>query len=240
MHLLSFKEGRIERKTATLHFFTCQRVWDRAPNPNVSYLFKCKICANNSLQSSFYAVSNLGKHLEKHQEVAEWLELHKKKQNRFKEVVIDENLWRFLTYFLSSNLALTELRNKHFLGIVLSSIKCPSYEQLRYRLLKVVLAKLMEVIQNRFNSAIYVTLITDIWSNRLNTRFLGLAACCTYIDSRKEMLVMDLQEIEERASAEVLREKIEEIVNKFAFDKSKIKGIHSLLIIHLNLTISFG
>lgn len=55
-------------------------------------------------------------------------------------------------------------------------------------------------------------------------RFLALAASCSYIDSSRELIVLDIKEMNYSATAEAIKECIESMVQQFDFDKLKIKG----------------
>lgn len=197
-------------------------------------MFRCKICLEedeNVMRDSqlykapYHDGSNLTKHLSRHPRVASWLKKHNKSINRVKECLIDQNMWTFLTYFLSSNMSITEMRKKEFQKLVSLTVKCPSYETLRNKLLDVVLKRLFDLIEIRLSVATVITLITDLWTNSMNTRFLALAVSCTHLDTSKEIFVLDMREVSESATAENIKEHIESMINQFNFDKSKIIGL---------------
>ena len=55
------------------------------------------------------------------------------------------------------------------------------------------------------------------------TDFIALAALIVDQDWNKEFLILDMKEMEGKHNAENVQNAIEKIVNKFDFDKSKIK-----------------
>lgn len=58
----------------------------------------------------------------------------------------------------------------------------------------------------------------------------GLAANLINISMDKDLLVLEMDELVDGNSAENIKKSIEKIINKFSFDKYKIKGISLFLI----------
>lgn len=203
------------------------RIRNEPPSDGVNLIFCCKIC-NASLRSPFKDVSNLHKHLLKHEDYREWYQRYEKFMNKVNRCVIDKNMWCFLSYFISSNVSLNEMRNKTFIQLVSNTTKCPSYTQLRHKLLNSVLEKMFDIINIKLDQASSVTLITDLWTNNFKTRFIALAAACLNHDFTRELIVLDMSEISHTSSAENIQTEIENMVNRFNFDKSKIKGTDSV------------
>ena len=57
------------------------------------------------------------------------------------------------------------------------------------------------------------------------TFFIGLGAQLINSCFEKELLILGMAELTEGHSAERIKESIENIVNKYNFDKSKVKGL---------------
>ena len=68
------------------------------------------------------------------------------------------------------------------------------------------------------------------------TFFIGLDAQLINSCFEKELLILGMAELTEGHSAERIKESIENIVNKYDFDKSKVKG---LKIIFFNISWHF-
>lgn len=85
-----------------------------------------------------------------------------------------------------------------------------------------VLEKLMSFLSSKLNNAETVTLIVDIWTNKINADFIALAACYTDKNFFKQIHVIGMMRMPGSHCAENIKQGIEEIVNKYDFDKSKI------------------
>ena len=83
---------------------------------------------------------------------------------------------------------------------------------------------LFQAIQSKLRNSQFVFLITDLWTDFQMTDFIALAALIVDQDWNKEFLILDMKEMEGKHNAENVQIAIEKIVNKFDFDKSKIKG----------------
>lgn len=75
--------------------------------------------------------------------------------------------------------------------------------------------------------AISIALMPDGWKQpSLTLEFLGLGAFIINKSFEKRLLVLGLTDISRGHTAEKTREAIENIVNRYNFDKSKIRGIY--------------
>ena len=83
---------------------------------------------------------------------------------------------------------------------------------------------LFQAIQSKLRNSQFVFLMTDLWTDFQMTDFIALAALIVDQDWNKEFLILDMKEMEGKHNAENVQNAIEKIVNKFDFDKSKIKG----------------
>ena len=81
-----------------------------------------------------------------------------------------------------------------------------------------------KIIDSELSKAKTISLITDIWTNKIMADYLALA--CIYIDKnyKEKMLVLGLSEMDGSHNAENIKIVIEKIINNYAFDKRKIKS----------------
>ena len=103
-----------------------------------------------------------------------------------------------------------------------ATINLPSYWTFRHTLLPSVLDKVTARIESRLKSADTICLITDIWTNRNNTDFIALGASFTdkYFD--RDILVISMIPMKGKHTAENIKICIEEMINQYDFDKTKI------------------
>ena len=166
----------------------------------------------------------MSKHLRIHPQTKAWVDAHAKHTKRFSECIINKPLFHFLLVFIGSSLPVNILREEKFVSFVNLTINCPSPEYLRNTLLESVLSKLLNRIQKKLRQAISISLMIDLWSNRVMTGYIGLGAVCTFSDGHRELMILDLQAVTEKHTAENVKIEIENMVNSFDFDKSKLNG----------------
>ena len=92
-----------------------------------------------------------------------------------------------------------------------------------------MIKQVKKVITEKLNKATVVNLIVDIWSNSQMTDFMGLAAMLLNDNFEKECFVIGLERMPRSHNAENIKATIENIVNKYEFDKTKISGKNSIL-----------
>jgi hypothetical protein len=95
--------------TPILNFFDFQDKFKKPPTENIKY--KCKICETYQT-SKFGKTTNLNKHLKTHDEYKKWHGLYQKHGKRFVDTKLDSNTLTLIKYFIASNTALSELKNK--------------------------------------------------------------------------------------------------------------------------------
>ena len=106
----------------------------------------------------------------------------------------------------------------------LLSFKLPCGRTFTDSILPEVLEKVYTSINEKLIDAEYITLISDIWTNRQMHDFMGLAACITSSSFKREMLVLGMMIMPGNHCAENIQEAIEKLVNKYDFDSTKIIG----------------
>lgn len=67
-----------------------------------------------------------------------------------------------------------------------------------------------------------VTLIIDLWTNKSGSDFIAIGASLMYNKFSREIIVLNMKRMTKSHTAEAIKESVEEIINDFDFDKSKI------------------
>ncbi len=142
--------------------------------------------------------------------------------------VIDEQHLLLAKYFISSNTSLCELANPFLKKLLGNALKLPGVFSFRNTVLPSLMNSLYTLLGARLNEAESICLIVDIWTNNVNSDFIGLAAVITDPKLSRELHVIDMMRMPGPHSAEVIKFSIEHMVNKYDFDKSKIKGLQAL------------
>jgi hypothetical protein len=88
-------------------------------------------------------------------------------------------------------------------------------DHLRNTLLPDVVNKINKKIEEKLKTALSVSIIFDLWSNKMNTPFIGVAAA-------RETIILGTKKIEGTHSAENVKMHLESIVNQFDFNKNTI------------------
>ena len=83
--------------------------------------------------------------------------------------------------------------------------------------------KLHHLFTLKMNKADSICLITDIWTSRSNSDFIALAAVLCHGNS-KELIIIGLDRMKGPHCAENIQLSIEDMINKYQIDKSKIVG----------------
>ena len=195
--------------TAILHFYEFAQTFCEQTDENIT--FKCKICEKN-YQAVLARTTNLNKHLKTHDLLDEWFKEYETYKQPKKTVIDDTNL-KLIKYFISSNVALKELKNK-WLRELISVEVLPGPHSFRKRILPEVYKRLRQEIELRLKEASSICLLTDLWCNFQNTDFIGICATLMYPSFEKEILVIDMMKmLGKKHSAENIKSAIESMVN---------------------------
>lgn len=159
---------------------------------------------------------------EKHRKIGLWIHNYDS-INKSNQEKVDIELLNIVKFFLKSNLSLTVFESKEFRDIV--KIKLNSKKSFQNEILPNVLDKVYSCINEKLNKAKVVSLIADIWSNSALQDFLAVAATITDENFNKECLVIGMIEMDCSHTAENIKSKVEIVMNRFDFDKSKIESI---------------
>lgn len=82
--------------------------------------------------------------------------------------------------------------------------------------------KFHTAVELKLTNALSVSLIVDIWTNRVNADFMGVGAnliCSTF---QTELIVIGMERMPGIHNAENIGLTIEKIINSYNFDKNKI------------------
>jgi hypothetical protein len=90
-----------------------------------------------------------------------------------------------------------------------------------------VLDVMFDQIQSKLRDSQNIVLITDGWTNKQMVEFLALGACLTHKDFRRECLIIGFVEMKNGHTSETVKRAVEEMIERFDFDKSKVKDIVS-------------
>ena len=88
----------------------------------------------------------------------------------------------------------------------------------------------MELIAEKCRTAIAISLIPDLWTNRQMWDFMGLGAQLSFKNGDRRLVILGMKRMTQKHNAEGIKDVIEEIVNEYQFNKQKIRGKY----IHLN------
>jgi hypothetical protein len=194
--------------TPILNFFEFAHTFCQETDENIS--FKCKIC-ERKYQAVIARTTNLNKHLKTHDLLDEWFKQYESYKQPKKTAIDDTNL-KLIKYFISSNVALKELKNK-WLRELISVELLPGPHSFRKRILPAVYEKLRQEIELRLKESSSICLLTDLWCNFQNTDFIGLCASLMYPSFEKEILVIDMMKmLGKKHSAENIKSAIESMV----------------------------
>ena len=195
--------------TPTLNFFEFVDQYAKLPEEKVS--FKCKIC-KTTFHSVIGKTGNLNKHLKTHESLDDWHNKYSAYNNRGENQIIDDKTLNLVKYFISSNSALKELKNK-WLRELISIEVLPGPDSFRKTSLPAVYRKMREEIAKRLNQASAICLLTDLWCNTQTSDFIGLCAVLTTPSFERELLTVDMIRMPgKRHTAENIKVAIEQMV----------------------------
>ena len=93
----------------------------------------------------------------------------------------------------------------------------------------------MDAINDKVDDSLIIALIVVMWSDPQMTSFMGLAWMITTNEFAIEYFVLWLEEMHGSQTTENVKKTIEDIVNKYTFDFSKIKGTVNIVREYMNI-----
>jgi hypothetical protein len=225
--LFIFKDGR-KLYSERLQFFSSLRVFDFSiKNVKTQTIdFQCKYC-NKKLQAHFGAIQNLSSHLPTHPDfLAKWLSFFEKKTGKKQ---LDDSTFDLVRAIISVNLPLAVLENENFAKCL--KMELTSVKTFRNSILPRVNKLMMEAIDIKLSNASSISLIVDIWTNKVFADFLALAALIVNEQDKAELLVLGMSPMNGIHTAESVKPAIENIVNSFNFNKNLAKSKLKLILL---------
>ena len=189
--------------------------------------FTCRLesCSSkNAVQ--LQDLNNLNKHLVKHEEFRCWYKSYlESKDNQNEQRELPSMLVRFLKWFIDSNLALAQVENELLFPFLHPDLKLPSQYTFRYKLIPSLLDAMVKEINSKCHNAAAISIIPDGWTGQFsNTEYMGVAAQLIDRNFRRENIFLGTVSMNNGHCAEQSQIAIQQIFNKYSFDKKKIIG----------------
>lgn len=184
--------------STVLQFYECETTYVNKPGKTEMVKFKCVICTR-TYRAKLGRTHNLNRHIKcDHKdkaEVVEWFNEYDKVNNKKKESDgLNESTMDLVRYFISSNAALSEFKNKHLRKILnKANIKMSSYRLFKNKILPDVMSELKSKIQFKLQSASTICLVTDIWTNNQMLDFISVSANLIFDNFEKEIIVLGIE-----------------------------------------------
>ena len=118
---------------------------------------------------------------------------------------------------------MNELENSFLRKLLVFNL--PSRKTFMSKILPQVSDNLTNRLKEKLKDAQSMCLIVDLWSNLSNQNYLALAVSVIFKDFSKEIRVIGMVPTNGSSNAESIKDCIEQIVNKYEFDKRKICGV---------------
>jgi len=214
--------NRSKKKTQITHFFTSKRVFKDYPKKNVEFICKEKGC---KLHEPFSDLSNLNKHFTNdHPIMKKWYELYSQK-NASQSKIISDSTFSLIKFFIASDTAFEQFKSPFLRDVLIKDLKMYSVDTFRYKILPAVLKALNERMEQKMDSAEFITIILEGWTGPFssNTEFVAVIAQTITESWNIECMVLGIVELKKGHSAEELKEGVESVINQFKIkNKSKI------------------
>ena len=136
-----------------------------------------------------------------------------------KHKYFDNSTLTLVKYFISSNASLVTLCNPHMLSLMKIDIPC-EHTFIR-TILPEIFANLEKGLESKLQDATCISLISDIWTTKGLIDFLAICISTSDLNFKREIIVLGMIQMPGRHAAENVKAAIEDLINKFEFDKSK-------------------
>ena len=126
-------------------------------------------------------------------------------------------------------MSIAQLNNPYLRACIHPNVRLYSPFTMRWVILPEVYKEMHLEIERKLQNCNWCTLIPDRWTGPFRqTEFLGLA--CQLINSsfEREIIILGMEVMNNGHSAEEVKKAIENIVNKYNFDKNNCKGKYKL------------
>ncbi|CAF1068143.1 unnamed protein product, partial [Brachionus calyciflorus] len=208
--------------TSYLHF---TRSIDETTSKKQKIIFDCIFC-EAKFKAILGATSNIKAHLERHIDVPgllNWFNEYNASNSLQNKKKINVMTIKLVKYFIASNSAFAELDSPHFRDLFqLANFETPCSKSFSEKILPEVFNMVNKKIDNKLNKALSICLICDIWTNKQMMDFLGIACNLTNENFEKEVIIVGMIKMHGKHNAENINIAIEDLINRFSFDKSLI------------------
>jgi hypothetical protein len=195
-------------------------LYEEKPQDQVEFF--CKIC-KKSKKNLIGKPGNLKKHLESHSESKEWVKAFTLWQGTPSITnKLDSSTINMVKFFLNSNIAVRSFQDKYLRREL--KLKLGKYA-LSKRVIPDVLKFMYKCVEERLQMCDHVHLITDIWTGASMSDFIALAAILTNNLLQKQFVILGMEQMEGRHTAENILVGVEKIANRFEFNKDKCDTI---------------
>jgi hypothetical protein len=199
-----------------LHFYKSIRCFNKITENDDKINFECKIC-NDKFISPFKDKSNLYKHLKHHKAYLDWKSAYDKCKNKIIKPRIGADTLLLIKFFVSSNVSHSSLENKYLRILLNKVIGTKSFDE---TILPAVYQKLRVKLEEKLHNAGDICLMSDIWTAKHNSDFIGLVTAVMNDNSIREIFVADMMRMPGNThNAENIKEAIETMVKQYFLNK---------------------
>ena len=142
--------------------------------------------------------------------------------HNYKKREISDELLQVVKFFISSNTSMKQLENPELRACF--QLKLPCQQTFVTTYMPQVLDKVYDEIGEQLASCDNVCLVTDIWTNKTMLDFMGLVACTIDAVFQRQFIVIGMCLMPGNHCAENIKKSIEQLVNRYSFNKKKIIG----------------
>jgi hypothetical protein len=221
-------KGKKKKYTSIYNWFDFQTSFQEHPKKQLLG-FNCIICKSEGNHNIYSAPlgkpGNLLKHLYTHSLAKYWSDTYKKHKEKDSSInfkKIDTNTISLIKFFIDSNVALDALEDRNLRKILPVRLSKYSFKQ---TILPQMMQFLYSSLSTYLRQAQFVSLTTDIWTNRAMKDFLAVGAFTVDSSFHKQVYIIGMVPMKGPHNAENIKVGIEAIVNNLDFNKAKITSI---------------
>ena len=191
--------------------------------------FQCLFCSEPPITCVLGSTYNVMKHLKNHckgnEDLKTWVKGYEANNMHppVNKCTITDETMRIVRYWVSRNNAYSSFDDKWFKKLFESPIPCS--KTFKAVILDNLCDKIKTEIDLILENAVSIVLISDIWTSKFMLDFMGVAAIVIFSDFTKKTLVLGLDLMPGNHTAENIKVAIENIVNKYEYNKGILHGI---------------
>jgi hypothetical protein len=138
-----------------------------------------------------------------------------------------------INFFVTSNSSFEQMNNIFFKKMLSFIPEIPVLGIFKFRntYLPGVMDKMNQEISRKLNKSFSIRIVVDIWTDLINSDFIGIAALVSISidDSPREVLAINMLRMSGNHTSENVKKAVEDGINVFDFDKSKVHGKYLLI-----------